>query len=161
LHTRSFQHVDIHIQHINDLRGNSSNRYIINSLEINGRTIYDISDIANFLNEYFTNIKDVYNIKSSRITPNNGSLDKLEEFVNTRVPNFVRFTIPFIKENDVLNFLRKLDITKATGLDGLSPKLLRLSANVISTSITKLINYCIINSTFPYSLKHAKVFPSF
>lgn len=60
-----------------------------------------------------------------------------------------------------MNFLRKLDITKATGLDGLSPKLLRLSANIISTSITKLINNCGINNTFPNSLKHAKVFPSF
>jgi len=52
-----------------------------------------------------------------------------------------------------------LNCKKATGADGISPKLLKLSKDTISTSITSLINKSFENSVFPDKLKIAQVTP--
>jgi len=52
-----------------------------------------------------------------------------------------------------------LNCKKATGADGISPKLLKLSKDTVSTSITSLINKSFENSVFPDKLKIAQVTP--
>ena len=53
--------------------------------------------------------------------------------------------------------LHNLDISKATGLDQLGPRLLKMSAGVIASTITRIINLSIKNGVFPDTWKHAKV----
>ena len=48
---------------------------------------------------------------------------------------------------------------KATGVDGLGTKILKMVAPAISSSLAKLINYCIDNGCFPSAWKLAKVIP--
>ena len=48
---------------------------------------------------------------------------------------------------------------KATGADGLSTKILKMAAPAISSSLAKLINYCIDNGCFPSAWKLAKAIP--
>jgi hypothetical protein len=81
-----------------------------------------------------------------------------------------------IKENklitDDLNFkpvssdlvskqINKLNIKKATGYDGISPKILKLSKPCIVEPINFFINKCIDESIFPDKLKTAQVRPLF
>ena len=53
--------------------------------------------------------------------------------------------------------LKSLDISKATGLDQIGPKLLKLSADEIYSSVTHIINCSIMQDMFPDKWKTAKV----
>ena len=59
----------------------------------------------------------------------------------------------------MFKFLSTLDISKATGLDGIGPKLLKISSGIITKSITYIVNNCIRSGKFPTSWKLAKVNP--
>ena len=50
---------------------------------------------------------------------------------------------------------------KASGIDKLSPRMLRLAAPIIAPSIAKLINYSFNTASFPQRWKAAKFFPLF
>ena len=56
-------------------------------------------------------------------------------------------------------FVYGLIPTKATGLDDLDPRILKMAAYVLTPSIASLINNSIDLSTFPSHLKVAKIFP--
>ena len=55
--------------------------------------------------------------------------------------------------------MNQLNPRKAVGVDGISSKLLKLSAPVIAEEIAKLINYCIRNQTCPNEWKSSNITP--
>ena len=62
--------------------------------------------------------------------------------------------------NHLLSIINSLDVTKATtGLDGVSLKIIKLTAAVIAPSLLKVINIGIQTGSFPQILKNAKLFP--
>ena len=62
-----------------------------------------------------------------------------------------------VSENDVLQILKSLNPNKATGPDGVSPKLLKEGAPAIAPSLTKLINMSLRLCKVPTMLKQANV----
>ncbi|CAB3991133.1 Hypothetical predicted protein [Paramuricea clavata] len=66
-----------------------------------------------------------------------------------------------VKEQFILNNLRKIDVKKAAGLDNTPPRLLKDSANVIARQLTKIINVSLEQGTMPDDFKLAKVIPVF
>ena len=60
---------------------------------------------------------------------------------------------------NLINNIKSLDATKATGLDGLSPRILKLAADVIAPSLLNLINMSFQTGHFPDILKIAKLRP--
>ena len=64
-----------------------------------------------------------------------------------------------MKLHDLINSIKSLDCTKATGLDGLSPRILKLSAEIASSTLLDIINKSIQNGQFPDILKIAKLLP--
>ena len=54
-----------------------------------------------------------------------------------------------------------MDVTKATGLDCIGPRLLKIAPNVLTPSITYIINKSIESGVFPCTWKNAKVNPIF
>ena len=113
-------------------------------------------DLAEHFNDYFINV--AANLKAP-IEQNN--FDDLRELIRLKIPDNVVFELPEIDENFVFRYLSTLDVSKATGLDGIGPKLLKLSSGIITKSITNIMNKCIINGKFPNSWKQAKVNPHF
>ena len=85
--------------------------------------------------------------------------DKLRKFVESKIPENVSFKMPPITSEQVLSFINKLDPAKATGIDGLGPKNIKLAANVLSPSIAMLISKGLLTGTFQSQFKLAKVFP--
>ena len=83
-------------------------------------------------------------------------LNKLKTYVESKVPSHVNFTVPYIRLEEVNAFLHALDPTKATGIDGLGPRILKMAANILSPSIASLINISIKTALFPSQLKTAK-----
>ena len=49
--------------------------------------------------------------------------DTFKSYVRSKVPEHVHFQIPLMKYDDLLSSIRSFDITKATRLDGITPKL--------------------------------------
>ena len=64
-----------------------------------------------------------------------------------------------ITEVDVLNIIDKLPSKASSGVDGLSPILLKHIKNEISRPVTLILNQCLTNGVFPDKLKIAKVVP--
>jgi len=64
-----------------------------------------------------------------------------------------------IDESFVSLHISKINVKKATGIDGISPKLLHYAKHVVTNSITNLVNVSLSKSIFPDSLKIAQVAP--
>ena len=113
--------------------------------------------VATKLNEYFSSISDIFGID------NQDSLDldltHLTNFVNDKVPNGIYFQIPNITPEQVSASIMALDSSKAIGLDGIGPRIIKSVANILSLSIAALINKSNTTGKFPDKLKFAKVFP--
>ena len=71
------------------------------------------------------------------------------------------FTLKEVSSDFVLKELQSMKTKKATGLDGLSARLLKDSATVIFKPVTYLINLTIITNIIPTEWKTAKVTPLF
>ena len=93
------------------------------------------------------------------------NVTKLQTYVNEKVPDDILFSIPSITTEQVLSYINILDPSKATGLDGLGPKIIKLAATNLAPFKAALINISIYigisSGTFPSQLKCAKVFPVF
>ena len=75
------------------------------------------------------------------------NFNDLREHIRLKIPDNVVFELPEIDENFVFKYLSALDTSKATGLDVNRPKLLKLSSEIITKSITDIIYIRIINET--------------
>ena len=110
------------------------------------------------LNEFFASVSDQFKTTDDdpSVTPN---FSKFEDYVQSKLPANVYFTVPYITIQQVSEFIYALDPAKATGLDGLGPRILKLAAHILAPSFTSLINKSIETSTFPSNLKVAKIHP--
>ena len=69
------------------------------------------------------------------------------------------FSFSPINEEFVSKIIGKINIKKATGFDGISPKLLHYAKPVVTKPLTTLVNLSLSSSTFPDCLKQAQVAP--
>ena len=59
------------------------------------------------------------------------------------------------------HFLRKINVNKATRLDGIPGKLLKMAASILSPSLTQIFNKSLFKGIYPNDWKMAKVLPIF
>ena len=95
--------------------------------------------------------------KNMKIDKTHPSINKIE----TNRTNKDRFFFKPINEDFVTKQINKLSIKKATGYDGISPKIIKFAQPVITNPIKVLINKSIDQSIFPEKLKAAQVSPLF
>ena len=126
-------------------------------LEINGQQYTNSQDIAFKLNDYFASISEYIN--TNDVITSAPDLTKLETHISSKIPTDIFFRIPKITVNQVAEFINGLNPAKATGLDGIGPRILKLASTVLSPSITALINKSKETATFPDQLKMAKLYP--
>ena len=126
-------------------------------LEINGQQYTNSQDIAFKLNDYFASISEYIN--TNDVITSAPDLTKLETYISSKIPLDTFFRIPKITVNQVSEFINGLNPAKATGLDGIGPRILKLASTVLSPSITALINKSIETATFPDQLKMAELYP--
>ena len=109
----------------------------VTSLTCKDKTLVKDKDIADAFNSHFTNItKQFMPDDKHESTPD---LNRIQEFVAARVPPNNLFKIRLLTELDVERFLRKLDIRKATGLDNIDPKFLKLAAPFILKTLKRFV----------------------
>ena len=125
--------------------------------------VMDPAKIADAFNEYFTSIN------ATTVLPDYGNLATsqseldilLQDFVNSHTPpsSQDKFCIPPITKEIVEADLSKIPSNKATGLDGISVRVLKEALPVISSSLALIYNASISSGVFPAAFKIAKVLP--
>ncbi len=116
------------------------------SLVVDGHKIRDPLEIANSFNNVFTSIVQKY-IRSNE----NALLDliNLRNFVRSKNEPSDMFTIRIMSEDQVLKVRGDLDETKATGMDGVSGKLLQMAAPILVKPLPNILNFSIKTNQFP------------
>ena len=74
--------------------------------------------MANVFNKYFVNVAAQLKGPAEK-----SDFKHITEYVNAKVPSNTSFNIPEINSSFVWNFLKSLDVRKATGLDCTGPKI--------------------------------------
>mgnify|MGYP000176344217 CR=1 FL=1 len=113
------------------------------SLIDNGSILINSVEKANCFNNYFASqwIKDDFT----------SELPEIEYKTDQRLDHII------ITEDEVLSLLKKLQISKTGGPDGIPNKVLRLFSHYIHIPLTKLFNASLRTSTFPDDWKKANV----
>ena len=69
------------------------------------------------------------------------------------------FSLKTVSENEVLKHIRRLKNKRSSGIDGLTPELLKQGATVLALPITWIINQSLVRGIFPDPWKTASVVP--
>ena len=118
---------------------------------MNDVTYSDSQNIACKLKELIASVCDHFS--SHNYPVDAPDMNKLNEYINSKVPSHVYFSVPSITTLQVIEFIPGLNPTKTTGIDGLGPRILKMAAGVLAPSITSLINKIIDSSCFPSHFK--------
>ena len=135
----------------NSLLGRQNKPTVINELRVGENNFTNHEDIAEGFNEYFSNIGPnlASNIDSSNYN--------FETHVKNAKSEFAAFQ--HVTVNHVSHLLHGLSSNKATGIDKISCKIIKLATPVISDSLTLIFNQAITLSSFPDEWKIARVIP--
>ena len=109
------------------------------------KIINNQTEVSEIVNNFFINVaKDIgwSNIKSDESHP---SISKI--IANT--PDIENLVFHDIKEDFIIKQINKINITKATGRDGISAKIQKIAKPVIAKPISELVNKSISLSKFP------------
>ncbi|XP_062612802.1 uncharacterized protein LOC134274545, partial [Saccostrea cucullata] len=117
----------------------------------------DQSKIPGIFNDFFVNVAK--NIGNSNLSTddNHPSVKAIRE--NLPQLSDQSFQFKPIDEEFISKQISKINTRKATGIDGISPKILHYAKPVIISPLTKLVNMSLSSSVFPDSLKIAQVVP--
>ena len=113
---------------------------------------------ANKFNEHFLSVS---NLLENRCDFNNqySPSKNLVKFCNEKTNGTAPFSIPSITTYETAMYISKMCNKKSSGLDEISPKMLKLSLPYILESLTYIYNISIEGNVFPTALKEAKVIP--
>ena len=135
---------------INMIMGRSSRTTEISNIIVDDSCCTDPNDISNALNAHFTKIGPTL----ANSIPETGN--SFEDFINPSISNF---SLTETNVGVVHRLIKSLALNEATGLDGISSRLLREAADIVVPSLTYIINFSIRSGVFPDKWKVAKVLP--
>ena len=134
---------------LNDLVGKQTKQTVENELNMGENILNDPQEIAESFNEYFSNIGP--NL-ASKIDVSNCAF---ETSANKAKPEFTAFQPTTV--NNIFHLLSGLSSNKATRIDKISCKIIKIAAPAIADSLTYIFNQAITLSTFPDQWKVARV----
>jgi len=139
---------------INELRGKASENPVIREIKSDNQNITDSKEIANTFNEFFTTI-------ATKLASELNDKDCSAHFSDFIKPLNSTFSFQTINRQEVEKLLKSSKSNKASGLDGISNKILQISAPFISSHLSDLFNLSIRTGMLPHDWKAAKVSPIF
>ena len=108
-------------------------------VELEDKSVCDPTEIANAFNKHFTNIQQ----NTDTVIPvvdTNKQNQRLTDFVENCINNSTIFHIPQISLKQVVEDLKQIPDNKATGLDGIGTKPLKVALNAVTSSLTHIYN---------------------
>ena len=131
--------------------GKKSKNTIIDSIEVGGINYTKPSEIAELFNEHFINVGHDL---AQQISPIQNQPDKF-------IPETSSIYTYKTESSEVLIAINKLAATKASGIDNLPTKILKIAAPIVADSLAIIFNVSLKTGTYPNDLKVAKVSPVF
>ena len=133
------------------------------SLDINGKTVENDNDICNGFNEHFVNvarklIDDNASTSVNTSCTSNDDFNVHDDHGNSNVTNS-DLHLPHVSIDFVTNEILGMCSDKATGLDDVSVRILKLARPAIVDSLTYIMNLSLQTGVFPMEWKVAKVVP--
>lgn len=125
----------------------------------NGKLVSNADLSSNLFNDYFCDISNIVHTRSLDYNENTFLKFESNSIFSCKIGNVLPFKIPSISLQFVLKQLQSLDITKATGIDGLSGRFIKIASFVIAPVLTYIFNQSIATNQFPTCFKIAKVLP--
>lgn len=119
-----------------------------------GKFVTSPGGLASTMNTFF--IDKIKKLRKSIPTVDTDPLAKLRESMASRT---CTFTISNVSQTEILALIRGLNGSKATGVDYIETRILKLVAEEIAPALTHVINISINTSTFADVYKYAKVVP--
>ena len=113
-----------------------------------GRLITDSTDVANLLNDYFIHAVP-RPTHMSNLQPEEFKTHSSVIAIEQKFKGQMSFSFTPVRDSYIKRILSSIKINKATGADGISPRLLKLAEPGILSSLTKFINRCITGSSWP------------
>lgn len=136
---------------INSLLGRKTKLTTVNELSLDGKNMTDFDEIADGFNKYFSNV-------GPDLARSIGTSDyNFENYIKKTNAEFSGFNT--INTSNICHLLNSLSKSKATGIDKISSKILKIASPVISGSLTYIFNQSIVLSSFPNEWKMARVTP--
>ena len=119
-------------------------------IQVDNRAISSPGEMAEAFNEHFTNIGQVLaqEVPTAEVNP---------EFYLSHTDKAFHLKTPSL--DVVFNLLRNIDEKKATGLDMIPSKLLKMAARIVTPSLTAIFTKSIITGIYPTEWKMARVTP--
>ena len=136
---------------INNLLGKQTKQTVVNELNMGENILNNPQEIVEGFNEYFSNIGPDLASKLDMPKCN------FETYVKKSTSEFAAFQPTTV--NDIFNLLCGLSSNKATGIDKISCKIIKIAAPAIADSLTHIFNQAITLSSFPDQWKVASVTP--
>ena len=120
------------------------------AIKIDDELCNDLEILANEFNKYFTEIaSNILNTQTGlELLEDYKPPEILRQFVTSKLPHDVEFSIPMVTEGMMLKALSTIDTSKAAGLDQMIAKLLRISAPVMARHLAGIINISITTGVF-------------
>ena len=123
-------------------------------LEINKNLITDPEAICNSFNNFFVNVAD--NILNER--KYNGN-KQFTDYLTNPTPNSFVYALSDASEVEIL--IKQLNISKASGPNGIPTNVLQLISNEISQPLSKICNIAFTTGVHPEKLKLVNTVPIF
>ncbi|CAC5400949.1 unnamed protein product [Mytilus coruscus] len=141
--------------HLKDM--NLTTKQEIDILTHEGKVLINKNDIANCLNDHFSTVGE----KLISNPHKRFKSEKINNYVKSKINDDAKFSLYTVTNDEVLQALKNLDITKSTGTDGVGPRILKLSRSIVASPLAHIINLSLCTGIFPNILKFAKVAPIF
>ena len=127
------------------------------AIQLNGETCTDNLKIANGFNSFFASV-------ASRLMQSlrgGGSPSRSSRRMHLADRPLPEFKFDVVTEEFTAKALKNLKASKASGLDNISPRLLKDSTNVIAQPLTRILNASLIQVVVPSDWKCSMVTPLF
>ena len=85
----------------------------------------------------------------------------IDHNIESKIPDNIEFSISRVSTAFIKSQLENLKTNKATGIDDISAKFLKMAATIICKPLSHLLNLSIKTGIYPEMLKKAKVTPIF
>ena len=118
---------------------------------------------TNISQEYGVTLKNMSDTEASHLIcknfENHQSIKEIRRNLIESAPPAQSKTQAFVSSEHVKKLLKNIDQKKSTGIDKIPPKLVQLSADILSTPLSNAINNSILKGKFPDDAKVARVSP--
>jgi len=145
---------------INELLGKQNSFNDIHQLTVEGTHYPNQQHIAEEFNKYFSTIVDTIN-NNKRVTPNINTSSSYNYLQQVEGNHCSPMVFKSFSTNEIISIIKSLKTKNSFGYDEISPRILKASANYISSPLTYICNRAISAGVFPDRLKYSIVTPIF